>query len=143
MKRFIPIVTRSFLILLAGYTWICVGLMLIYRASSWLYSTPNLTWWIYVSSGIFLAFHISYFGFRKIVNKNLKRIQQMDEKTYITSFIHKKSYLLILIMIVMGSLLRHSSIPKQYLAILYIAIGSALILSSVRYLRACIADNKF
>jgi hypothetical protein len=35
----------------------------------------------------------------------------------------------------MGGLLRHSMIPKKELAILYIGIGLALILSSVRYIR--------
>ena len=46
-----------------------------------------------------------------------------------------KSYILIITMILAGYLLRHSPIPKLYLAVLYTGIGTALILSSVRYLR--------
>jgi hypothetical protein len=36
-------------------------------------------------------------------------------------------------MIALGLLLRHSAIPKPYLAILYIGMGLALLLSSLRY----------
>jgi hypothetical protein len=38
-------------------------------------------------------------------------------------------------MIGMGAVLRLSPVPKAYLSVVYIAIGLALILSSVRYLR--------
>jgi hypothetical protein len=51
------------------------------------------------------------------------------------SFMPWKSYILITIMIVMGATLRHSALPKPYLAALYSAIGTALILSSIRYFR--------
>jgi hypothetical protein len=59
----------------------------------------------------------------------------MDEKQCLFAFIPWKSYLMIALMITMGAILRHSSIPKPYLAILYTTIGLALILSSVRYIR--------
>ena len=59
----------------------------------------------------------------------------MDDKKCVFSFISWKSYLIIAVMIAVGTILRHSAIPKQYLAILYIGIGLALILSSVRYMR--------
>jgi hypothetical protein len=46
-----------------------------------------------------------------------------------------KSYLIVIIMISMGIALRHSSIPKRYLSILYNGIGLALFLSGIRYFR--------
>lgn len=46
-----------------------------------------------------------------------------------------KSYIIVLIMVSMGIALRHSSIPKRYLSILYDGIGLALFLSGIRYLR--------
>ena len=66
---------------------------------------------------------------------DLERILPMDEKKCLFSFIPWKSYLIIVVMITIGAILRHSVIPKQYLAIVYTAIGLALILSSVRYMR--------
>jgi hypothetical protein len=45
-------------------------------------------------------------------------------------------------MISAGYFLRHSPVPKKLLAILYIAIGTALFLSSIRYLRYLVATLK-
>jgi len=133
-----PHVTGNFLILLAGYTWVAVGLMLIYRGCSWLATAPEANWLLPAGSGVFAGLLIHHFGFLKIVNRNLARINQLGEKAPVTSFIPLKSYLITAAMIVAGTLLRHSDIPKYYLTVLYCAIGSALILSSIRYLRTCI-----
>jgi hypothetical protein len=46
-----------------------------------------------------------------------------------------KSYLIVLVMVSMGIALRHSSLPKQYLSILYNGIGLGLFLSGIRYFR--------
>ncbi len=140
MKKLIPVVTRNFLVFLAGYTWICVGTLLIYRAYSWLSASTEVNSLLYAGSGVFIALFIHHFGFMKIVNRNLKRIHSMEEKAYITSFIHKKSYLVIVVMITGGMLLRHSTVPRQYLAVLYTGIGSALLLSSMRYLQVCVRE---
>jgi hypothetical protein len=84
---------------------------------------------------VIAALIVHHFGFLKIVNTNIERIFQTNEKKCLFSFIPSRSYLIIAVMITLGVILRHSSIPKQYLSILYIGIGLALILSSVRYLR--------
>jgi hypothetical protein len=44
-----------------------------------------------------------------------------------------RSYLIIGVMIGLGFVLRHSQIPKAYLAIVYFAVGGALILASFHY----------
>jgi hypothetical protein len=41
--------------------------------------------------------------------------------------------LIIAVMISLGLFLRHSSLPKQYLAVIYLAVGGALFLSSFYY----------
>ena len=53
-----------------------------------------------------------------------------------------KSYLLLGVMMALGIGLRHSPLPKPYLAVLYIGIGLALVLSSVRYLRVLLLAPK-
>ena len=98
-------------------------------------SSSKINIYLYAGVGVVLALLAHHFGFLKIVDKNLERILLMNEKKCLFSFIPWKSYLIIVVMITMGAILRHSVIPKQYLAILYTAIGLALILSSVRYMR--------
>jgi hypothetical protein len=135
IEKWKPGVPKSVLLLIAGIMWIGVGIMLDGLAYSWLRTERReyalLAWAI----GFLCALVIHHFGFLRIVDKNLARILPMEGKRCVFSFMPWKSYLLIIIMILMGILLRHLPIPRLYLSVLYSAIGTALILSSARYLR--------
>jgi hypothetical protein len=135
-----PVITNNVLLLFAGIVWEGVGILLLYLAYSWLSVTPVINIYMYTGAGAVLALLVHHFGFLKIVDKNLQRIIQMKEKKNLFSFMPWKSYLLVVIMITMGAVLRHSVIPKRYLAIVYIGIGLALILSSVRYIRTFVGE---
>ena len=135
---FKPAVTKSLLLFLAGFAWFCVGTMLLVFAYSWLSDAPGTIFFVFFALGVVMALLVHHFGFLKIVDKNIDRILPMVDKKCLFSFITWKSYIIILVMVTMGSLLRHSAIPQQYLAILYAGIGLALILSSLRYIRVFI-----
>ena len=137
---FKPAVTKSVLLFLAGFVWLCVGAMLLVLAYSWLSEAPRTVSFLFFGFGGVAALLIHHFGFLKIVDKNIERILPMVEKKCLFSFITWKSYMIIIVMVMMGTLLRHSAIPKQYLAILYTGIGLALILSSLRYIRVFINE---
>ena len=140
IDKFKPAVTKNVLLFLAGLVWICVGFMLLFLAFAWLSTASNINIYLFAGAGVALALLAHHFGFLKIVDKNLTRIRHMDEKKCLFSFITWKSYLMIAVMVTMGAILRYSTIPKQYLAILYIGIGFALILSSFRYMRVLFSD---
>ncbi len=140
--RLIPAVTRKVLLFTAGVMWLCVGTMLLNYAHSWLVLESRRMIIIFSGIGIVLALLVHHFGFLKVADKNLKRILLLEEKVSVFLFITWKSYILIAGMITMGVTLRHSAIPKHYLAVLYIGIGLALILSSIRYLRFFIRELK-
>jgi uncharacterized membrane protein len=135
---FKPAVTKSVLLFFAGFVWLCVGTMLLVFAYSWLSEAPRTISLTLFGLGVVVALLIHCFGFLKIVDKNIERILPMVEKKCLFSFITWKSYMIIIVMVAIGALLRHSAIPKQYLAIVYIGIGLALILSSLRYIRVFI-----
>ncbi len=135
IKKYKPAVPKAVLLFLAGGLWLGVGCMLVFLAISWLREAVEVNQALFAGAGVVLALFIHHFGFLRIVDKNLGRILPSDEKKCVFSFMPWKSYLLIPVMIILGLLLRHSALPKHYLAILYIAIGLALTLSSVRYLR--------
>ncbi len=132
--------TKVVLLFLAGGLWVCVGTMLLFWAVSWLLEAANVNRYVFAGAGVVLALFVHHFGFLKIVDKNIARILPENEKRCIFSFMPWKSYLIIPIMITMGTILRHSAIPKQYVAILYTGIGLALILSSVRYVRVFLKE---
>ena len=106
----------------------------------WLQAVPIQWALLLAGTGLVIALLVHHFGFLKIVDKNLGRILPMEGSRCAFAFITWKNYLIIAVMITMGVLLRHSSIPKSYLAVLYIGIGMALLLSSIRYLRVLLCQ---
>lgn len=139
-ENFKPAIHKKILIVIAGAIWCCVGIMLSLMAVKWLYIYKGNIWFFAIP-GFIAALVIHHFGFLRIVNKNLGRISGLPERPCIFSFISWKSYLIIIIMIAMGITLRHSPIPKQYLSVIYLGIGLALFLSSIRYFRNLLGHN--
>jgi hypothetical protein len=135
IERYKPGVSKNTLLFIAGLLWVMVGVMLNSMAYSWLRNERQGYALTAAAIGFVGSLFIHRFGFSRIVNRNMDRILPMEGKRCVFSFMPWKSYVLVAIMITMGILLRHSPIPKLYLAALYIGIGTALILSSVRYLR--------
>jgi hypothetical protein len=133
--RLNPAADKKFLILLAGIVWCGVGIILISFAVSWLVHYQDRGVALFYSAGFLAAMPIHHFGFLRLADKNLNRLLPLAEKKCIFSFITWESYLIIIVMILMGIAFRHSSIPKQYLSILYNGIGLGLFLSGIRYFR--------
>ena len=133
-ERYKPALPRVVLTAVAGAMWCCVGIMLSLLAVQWLtgyYGNP----WLYAIPGIISALVIHHFGFLRIADRNLQRISRLPEKPCAFSFISWKSYIIIIVMITMGAILRHSPIPREYLSVIYMGIGLALFLSGIRYFR--------
>jgi hypothetical protein len=128
-----PAVSRFWLVSLAGLLWSAVGLMLCRLAYLWLTAVPWGGALFLGISGIVLALIVHRFGFSRIAVKNIDRIRQFSEKGCLFAFQAWKSYLIIVIMVALGLLLRHSPLPKQYLAVVYLAVGGALFLASFHY----------
>ncbi|NOZ68565.1 MAG: hypothetical protein GXP46_04835 [Deferribacteres bacterium] len=137
IRKYDPAVDKRFLILIAlsGIVWSLVGVILNALAVKWLSHTAvQRAAWL-GSAGIILALLIHHFGFLRLVDKNIARIMAKKGKVCIFGFQPWKSYLIIIIMVALGITLRHSSLPKPYLAIIYIGFGGAMLLSSLRYHR--------
>ncbi len=135
-----PAVNKRVLLFLAGFMWFGVGTMLLFLSFFWLKAFQVHGSFLVGGIGVAVALIVHHFGFLKIVDKNLSRILPMEGTKCIFSFITWKSYIIVAVMVAMGALLRHSPIPKPYLSMLYIGIGLALILSSVRYLRVFLSQ---
>ena len=128
-----PRVPKYVLYILSGMMWVVVGLFLNRTAYFWLQNQNLSKMVILIAFGLILASLIHFFGFSRLVTKNLNRIILMPEKPCVFGFMSWKSYLIVIFMITLGISLRSSPIPKPYLSILYIGIGTALILSGSKY----------
>jgi hypothetical protein len=135
LEKFKPAVKKGVLLFLSGLMWFGVGVMLNSLAFRWLMDYQSNYAFVFAGIGFMGALVIHHFGFLRLVDKNLGRISYLKEKPCVFSFMSWKSYLIVFVMVTTGIALRHSSIPKQYLSMLYIGIGVALLLSSVRYFK--------
>ncbi len=142
IKKFHPGVGKQALMILAGLLWFIVGIMLVRFALGWYhdYFGSGLIW--YILAGVITGLIVHHLGFLRIVDKNLIRIHHIDHKYCLFGFMPWKSYILIAIMMTLGISLRNSSLPKIYLSVIYMGIGLALSLSSIRYFRIALFDKK-
>jgi hypothetical protein len=129
------------LLLFAGVVWIAVGAMLLTWAVGWLRAGHPLHPYLLGGLGACAALCIHHFGFLRVVDRNLDRILPMQGRRCAFAFMSWKSYLMVVLMMTVGFALRHSAIPKPVLAVLYIGIGLALVLSSIRYLRVLLTSS--
>lgn len=141
-ERYKPAVAKDLLLFLAGAAWLVVGVLLLLRAFAWFEASPPANSAAGAGIGVVLGILVHRFGFIRIANKNVARILQMEGRRCLFAFIPWRSYVIIAVMIAMGALLRHSSVPRVYLGLLYTGIGMALAVSSLTYLRAYVAERR-
>ncbi len=141
-----PAAKRRTLVLVAGFVWVIVGVVLAMAALMWL-GTTEPVYLIISAISLLIGLLISRFGFSRLIRKNLDRIKALSPhkpRVCVFAFQAVESYFLVLVMMALGYALRHLPLPHVYVAIVYLTIGVALIKSGVDYLKASrefAADN--
>jgi hypothetical protein len=138
-----PAARRATLVLVAGIVWSLVGLVLLAVATNWLIQDRSALA-IPLLIGVAMGYLVFRFGFSHLARRNLFRIYAQSphkDKICVFAFQNIRSYLIVIVMMAMGYALRHSGIPKLYLAPIYLAIGIALTLSSLLYYNRLRATN--
>jgi hypothetical protein len=128
-----PDVERFWLLLAAGATWSVVGLVLAGMACYWL---SQSAWpWNAVAAlaGFTCGVLVYWVGFGPIARRNVARIAAQRDQVCVFAFQAWRSYLLIVVMMALGWVLRHSRLPLLLLAIIYLTIGTGLALASSLY----------
>jgi len=130
-----PTVPKCWLFAASGVMWSAVGIMMCATGIGWLADTGMVRGVSFELVGLILAMLAVRWGFGNIAKKNIRRLRQLPDRGCFFAFQAWKSYLIIMVMIALGITLRHSSIPKHFLAVAYTAIGGALTLGSLYYYR--------
>lgn len=128
-----PDVDRYWLLLVAGLLWSVVGLGLCGVACHWL---SLLAWPGNLAAALvgFVGGVLVYsFGFSRIARRNLVRIANQPSRVCVFAFQAWNSYALVLTMVVVGWILRHSRVPLLVLAVIYLMMGTGLALASSLY----------
>lgn len=133
-----PAVSRRALVLGAGVFWLLGGFVLVVRAGSMMDLGTARSMWP-TGIAILLGVAKGHFIFKKVVAANLRRINRLSphkEKICLFAFQSLESYLLVIVMVTAGILLRLTGLADLILVLVYLAVGTALILASRHYFRA-------
>lgn len=136
LDKYNPAVPNRWLLLVAGCVWAGVGAFLCYRALTWLDAAEELFAAGAGAVGIAVAVAASRLMFDKIALRNVGRIEALPERTCLFAFTAWRGYAIIGVMMLIGVALRDSSLPRQYLAPLYLAMGGSLVISSSVFIRS-------
>jgi predicted ATP-grasp superfamily ATP-dependent carboligase len=128
-----PAVPKQWLIAIAGLVWAAAGIMLGRLAWTWLRAMPALQAVGLAAAGGVLAIVFHRVLLRRLARRNMARIDNYADRGCVFAFQAWRSYLVILLMIAMGSFLRHTALPREILSLLYTAMGGGLLLSSLGY----------
>ncbi|MBI5471879.1 MAG: hypothetical protein HY961_05995 [Ignavibacteriae bacterium] len=130
LYKYNPAIPRRWLLIVAGLLWTSVGTMLCLRAIGWLDVLHDDMAPLFALCGFLIAIVAHRFMLTKAARRNANRISSLPERACMFAFTTWRGYLMIGGMVALGLLLRNSSFPREYLAVLYSAMGGALVLSS-------------
>lgn len=133
MEKIRPLVSRHWLFALAGLMWSAVGVMLLWRSWAWISAMDSLWRTGVAVAGLAIAIAFYYFMFTNTVAKNIRRLCGLPDPVSILAFNSPKGYILIIVMIGLGIALRHSSLDRRILAVVYVGMGGALFLASLHF----------
>ena len=127
MKSWKPAARIRTHFIFAGGIWSLVGLMLMVRGGLFLHAAQKL--WLLAPS-IAAGTLKSLFMLDRSARRNRDRLLQKTDGACLGGVYSVKMWLLVVLMIVMGRLLRTSGLPLPVVGTLYAAIGWALFFSS-------------
>ncbi|WP_106828231.1 hypothetical protein [Parabacteroides pacaensis] len=123
------------LLFIAGTLWIIVGINILRIGLLTWMSDPHF--WLVKIGGALIIFLLFFFlVFRKLYNKHSYRISQKKDKSCPFSFFDKKSWMIMVFMIILGIGIRKFHwMPNAFISVFYTGLSSALIITGVLFLR--------
>ncbi|MBU1234326.1 MAG: hypothetical protein KKD01_07730 [Proteobacteria bacterium] len=125
--RLKPGASRSAHLLVSASIWTVVGIMLMLRGGVWLASVGSL--WLLFPAFI-LGMGKSLLILDNSAKKSIYRIVRFQDGRCLGAVYSVKTWLLVLLMMTAGCLLRNSSLPKEFLGVFYVTVGWGLFFSS-------------
>jgi hypothetical protein len=127
LVQFKPGASCSTHLFVAAGMWTVVGIMLMTRGIIWLNGVAQL--WI-VLPALAIGSLKSLYMLDRSATKSIKRIVESRDGKCIGGVYSVKTWMLVLLMMGAGFLLRNSSLPRELLGLFYVSIGWGLFLSS-------------
>lgn len=133
------------LILIQAIIWIMVSAMLIVRTTIWAGEMSQNQLVVASLVGIILGITKYLLIFRKTAKKAIARIYGFTaKKVSLLKLYSPKTYMLVVLMIVLGIIIRHLEfIPKTIIFPIYAAVGLAMFLTSINLFVAWLKNLRF
>jgi len=130
VERYKPAAAVRAHLLLAGLMWTVVGAALVGVGGRWLWHLPTpAAPWLAVMAAVIGAFK-ARFVLDRAARTIADRIRERGDGRCIGGFLSLRSWALVAVMVAGGRLLRGSHVGRGLLGVLYVAVGTALLLSS-------------
>jgi len=115
---------------LAWLMWGVVGVLLFILGSWWLWQEPTTaTPWL-AAAAIGIGVLKSRFLLDRAAHRIVARIRDRGDGRCLGGFLSLRSWSLVLLMVALGRLVRGAPVAVSILGLLYIVVGTALVLSS-------------
>ncbi|MHB8867834.1 MAG: hypothetical protein ACYC6T_11210 [Thermoleophilia bacterium] len=117
-------------LLLAEMMWTVVGSMLLGVGLIWIVRRYHGPGWAYAAPFLILGLLKALLILDRVARRTINRIRTRGDDHCVGGFFSPTSWALILGMMLLGQVLRASSVPRADVGFLYVAVGSALLISS-------------
>jgi hypothetical protein len=131
-----PGVPKRYLLLMAAVVWLFAGGFLLCRSIRMI--QPDGLLWLKVLLAVIVGLVFFHLIFLRISLKHIARIRSLEIlRPCVFSFFDWKSYLVMIIMISAGILIRKTGwIDIQWISLFFISMATPLLLSAARFFRA-------
>jgi hypothetical protein len=135
MERHKPRGTARTQLFLAEMMWSLVGAMLLSLGLFWIVGRYGLPGWAYAAPFVAVGLLKAFFIMDRVARRTVTRIHERGDDHCVGGFFSLTSWALIVGMMLLGQVLRASPVPRADVGFLYVAVGSALIVSSRTFWR--------
>lgn len=139
LNRLKPAVRRRTHLLSAAFLWTGIGCILMVRGVFWLAESGGVYYGIPAAG---LGCLKSLLVLDKSAQKSIDRILRLSDGSCLGAVYSVKTWCVVMIMMILGYAIRHSTLPLYCAGVLYVLIGSALIFSSRLGWRAWLLASK-
>jgi hypothetical protein len=131
----VPRASRQAHLRAAAILWTVVGSALFLVGASWMSTAGTARALPATGAAVFLGWIKSRYVLNRTAARIVGRIEDRGDGRCLGGFLSWKSWLLVVAMMVLGRILRRSSLPLLYRGLIYSAIGAGLVLAGLKIRR--------
>jgi len=132
-QRFKPVAGRRGQLALAAAVWLLVGAALLVIAFCFL---SIHSYWYLALIGVLLGLLKGKLVLDRVAARNIEHIMSRPAGSCLGGLYPWRTWIMIAAMVLLGRFLRHSTISRDILGVIYSAIGTGLVFSSRRMIAA-------